>query len=115
MGYLTDNVPIGQTWADCPELYPYALVVEWIDGDKFGSPKANDVIKLAVLASLPDVEDWQTSVDTRPGLRRIKLRFKNAGTRTTARNKIESDIDSSVFVTNVVELNPPDLPVRGVA
>ena len=115
MGYLTDNVPTGLGWADCPELYQYALVVEWIDNDKFGHPKANDVIKLAVLAVLPDVEDWQVSVDTRPGLQRIKLRFKNAGARTTARNKIEADLDSSVFVTQIVELNPPDLPVLGVA
>lgn len=115
MGYLDDNVPIGIRTADCPDLYPYALVVEWIDNDKFGHPQPNDLIKLAVLEVLPDVQDWQVSVDTKPALRRVKLRFKNAGTRTTARNKIESGIDASIYVTNVVELNPPDLPVRGVA
>ena len=115
MGYLSDNVPIGIRTADCPDLYEYALVVEWIDNDKFGFPQPNDLIKLAVLEVLPDVEVWQVSVDTKPGLRRVKLRFRNAGERTTARNRIETGIDVSVQITEIEELNPPDLPVRGVA
>lgn len=115
MGYLDDNVPIGVRTADCPELYPYALVVTWIDKDPFGFPQPNDLIALAIKEVLPDVQDWQWSVDTKPQLRRAKFRFKDAGTRTIAKNKIEAGVDTSVQITQVVLLNPPDRPVRGVA
>lgn len=113
MGYLTDNVPAGRSVADCPDLYPYAFVVEWIVNDPFFHPSPVEQLAGAIRDVLPDVEVWQRSV-VRSGESRAKFRFRSEGERLIARNALVS-VDPSVFVTGITEQNPPDRATRGIA
>lgn len=121
MGYLIDNTTITQQpfygrVADCPALYQYALIVEWVVNDRFFIPNALHTIIGKVREVLPDVEDWQCSV-LRPQRRRpyIKLRFKDTATRTVASNALAVPSDPSVRVTTLTIQDPPDLANRGIA
>ncbi len=115
MGYLGDNTTIGAYGriGDCPDLYPYALVVRWVVSDRFFSPKPIHQVTLAVKEVLPDVEDWQCSV-IRPRENRAKLRFKDEATRTVARNKLALLTSGPISIRDLVDLNPPDLVQRGL-
>ena len=114
MGYLQDNLPYGVSVADCPGLYQYALVVEWVVNDPFTSPKIVDRIGLLVKGVLPDVEDWQFSV-IKERENGVKLRFKDEGSRILARNKLAVNGEFEYYITKLVDLNPPDRATRGIA
>jgi hypothetical protein len=106
LGYLSDWLDARkQNWADCPEAYPYAMVIEYVLRDKYMYPKPDDAIALAVKERLPDIEDWQQSV-IRTG--RLKLRFHRTTDRDTARDAL-SDVPIEIAITNVTYMNPPDL------
>ena len=115
MGYLADNLPPGRSVADCPDLYPYELVVEWLVNDPFFSPSPIEQLAGAIREVLPDVEVWQRSV-VRPDETRAKFRFRTEGERTTARDRISGygAVGPSIFVSRVVEQNPPDQATRGI-
>lgn len=110
MGYLADNLSPGRSVADCPGLYPYELVVEWIVNDRFFVPGPVEQLASAIRAVLPDVEVWQRSV-VRPT--RAKFRFRTEGERTLGRNALSS-VGPSIFVTQIVDQNPPDQMTRGI-
>ena len=112
MGYLYDNIPVGGSVADCPDLYPYELVVSWIRNDPFFHPGPVEQLALAIRAALPDVEVWQRSV-VRPRENRVKFRFRSADERTVGANALSS-VDPSVYVVQTVEQNPPDRTARGL-
>jgi len=114
MGYLQDNLPYGVSVADCPDLYQYALVVSWVVNDPFTAPTIVDRIGLLVKEVLPDVEDWQFSV-IKKRQDRVKLRFKDEGSRTLARNKLTVNGESEYYITQLVDQNPPDRATRGIA
>ena len=114
MGYLQDNLAYGQTVADCPDLYPYALVVEWVPLDPYTAPPLVDQIGLLVKSVLPDVEDWQYSV-IKERENRAKFRFKDEASRTKARNKLAADPQFEFYVRQLVDQNPPDRATRGIA
>ncbi len=115
MGYLTDNTSIGPygRYADCPDLYPYELVVVWQLNDKFTYPNGADTMGLAVKEVVPDVEDWQYSV-VRGYENRVKFRFKDEATRTLAKTKLTNYDIGAIVVIKLVELNPPDRVRRGI-
>ncbi len=112
MDYLADNLSPGRSVADCPDLYPYELVVEWIANDRFFHPGPVDQLALAIREVLPDVEVWQRSV-VRPDEARAKFRFRTEGERALGRNALSS-VGPSIFVTRIVDQNPPDQVVRGI-
>ena len=114
MGYLQDNLAYGQSVADCPDLYQYALVVEWVVLDPYTAPSIVDRIGLLVKEVLPDVEDWQFSV-IKGRENRVKLRFKDEAARTKARNKLGADPQFEFYVRQLVDQNPPDRATRGIA
>jgi len=116
MGYLTDNTTIGAYGriGDCPDLYPYALVVRWNVNDRFHAPKPIQQVMFEVKDVLPDVEDWQCSV-LRPRENRAKLRFKDAATRLVARNKLSLLVGGPISIRDLVDLDPPDRVQRGLA
>jgi hypothetical protein len=114
MGYLQDNLPYGVSVGDCPELYPYALAVKWLVNDPFTAPSIVDRVGLLVKEVLPDVEDWQFSV-IKSRQDRVKLRFKDEGSRTLARNKLAVNGEFEFHITQLVDLNPPDRATRGIA
>jgi hypothetical protein len=98
--------------ADCPDLYPYELVVEWLVNDRFFSPGPVEQLAGAIREVLPDVEVWQRSV-VRPDETRAKFRFRTVGERTIGASALAS-VDPSVFLTRIVEQNPPDQATRGI-
>lgn len=114
MGYFTDNVTPGAygSIGDCPDLYQYALVVRWFVNDPFFYPRPIHQITEAVKEVLPDVEDWQCSV-VKERENRVKLRFKDEATRTTARNKLATIITGPIRVIDLQDLNPPDRAQAG--
>lgn len=114
MGYLQDNLPYGVSIADCPDLYPYELVVAWVVNDPFTAPSIVDRIGLLVKGVLPDVEDWQFSV-IKSRENRVKLRFKDEGSRTLARNKLAVNGEFEFYINQLVDQNPPDQATRGIA
>lgn len=120
MGYLSDHLrATGKNWADCPELYPYAMVVRYVMRDPWMYPNPDDAIALAIKVQLPDVENWQQSV-IRPdgnrrhyeGLREIKLRFYTEADRNIAKDALLS-VGYEIFIREVTFMNPPDLVDRG--
>ena len=116
MGYLTDNTTVSRygTIGDCPDLYPYALVVQWVVNDPYFYPDSIHQLLFAIQEVLPDVEDWQLSVYVKRE-NRAKLRFKDEATRTTARTKLAAVVSGPTRVFNLVNLNPPDRAQAGVA
>lgn len=120
MGYLTDNTTVDLYYgrvADCPALYPFVLIVQWVVNDPFFIPNVIEIITLKVKEVLPDVEDWQCSV-IRAHRKRpyIKLRFKDTTTRQTATNALAiPTLDPSIRVTTLTFQDPPDLATRGIA
>jgi len=98
--------------ADCPDLYPYELVVTWIVNDRFFHPGPVDQLALALTAALPDVEVWQRSV-VRERDDRVKFRFRSADERTTGAAALAA-VDPSIYVVRIVEQNPPDRVARGL-
>lgn len=69
MGYLFDNIPPGQNYVLCPDLYPYRLIVKpgFLSDRELG-----EIIK----DELPDVEEWQYS-----GRRRRSVVSRSTGVR----------------------------------
>jgi hypothetical protein len=114
VGYLQDNLPFGQFVGDCPALYQYALIVQWVSNDPFFIPNAVDLLTSQLAKNLSDVEDWQISV-LRARDQRIKFRFKDAATRDQAVSALNLSIDPSIRVTGLTIQNPPDRATRGVA
>jgi hypothetical protein len=106
VGYLFDNLAPGQISVECPERYPYALVVDYYVRDKFTAPSPVDQLGAAVKASLPDVEDWQYSV-VHP--QRVIFRFKNSATRNTASTAFLR-LDPGVAIRRTEFRDPPDRP-----
>jgi len=100
--------------ADCPDLYPYALVVEWVAVDPFTYPPIPDALGAMVKEVVPDTEDWQFSV-LRERENRVKFRFRDAAKRDTARAKIEASGDFAFYPRQIASLNPPDRAQRGIA
>jgi hypothetical protein len=104
MGYLTDNLAVGQNTADCPELYPYAMVIDYYLRDKFTAPSAPDQLGAAMKEKLPDVEVWQYSV-VKPN--RVIFRFKDEPTRDTASTAFLS-LNPAVGIRRTEFRNTPD-------
>jgi len=112
VGYLSDNLAPGRSVADCPELYPYAMVVEYSRNDPFFAPGPVDQLSLAIREALPDVEVWQRSI-VRPDENRVKFRFRSEGERTQGSNALTS-VDPSISIRRIVFQNPPDRARRGI-
>lgn len=54
MGYLTDNIPPGQNFAICQDLYKFRIIIQ---------PGSASDVKISgfIMDELPDVEEWQYS------------------------------------------------------
>jgi len=109
MGYLSENFP-GKSWIDCPDAYPYAMIVEYTLRDPFMYPKPDDALALVIKDRLPDVEEWQASV-IRVG--RVKFRFHKEPDRAAAKDALLTNVGFEIFVTGISYQNPPDRVEQG--
>jgi len=113
LGYLTDNLPQsppGKPIVQCPDLYPYALVVEWEKADPYMALQPEDALALAIRGVLPDVEDWQVSVIRKDKDRKkghVKFRFHTQAHRTLAQGALP-DAGVELVLRSVTLVNPPD-------
>jgi len=54
MGYLTDNIPLGENSAFCQDLYVYRIIVQ-------PGSLSDSALSSIVKDEIPDVEEWQYS------------------------------------------------------